>query len=88
MVEHLIMANNSACFHLTEDTSPMMECLLSDLGYLAETGTAEQILNDTYICLPGTDEYMRDFLQIMEFPHNIAANDKIGTSFTITDFQA
>jgi hypothetical protein len=31
-VERLIMENNSACFHLTEDTPPMMEPLLSELG--------------------------------------------------------
>jgi hypothetical protein len=70
-VECLIMANNSSQFCLTEDTPPMKEPLLSGLRYLADTETAEQILNGTYICPPGMDEYTRDFLQIMEHPNNI-----------------
>jgi hypothetical protein len=61
-VERLIMANNAACFHLTEDTPPMTEPLLSDLGYLADTEAVAQILDGTYICPPGTDDYTRDFL--------------------------
>jgi hypothetical protein len=71
-----------------EDTPPMTEPLLSDLGYLADTEAAEQILNGTYICLPGTNEYMRDLLQIIECPHNIVADNKIDTSFATADFQA
>lgn len=65
-----------------------MEPLLSDLGYLAETGAVEQILDSTYICPPGTDEDRRDFLWILKHPLNIEANDKIDTSFTTADFQA
>jgi hypothetical protein len=40
-VERLIMENNLARFHLTEDTPPMTEPLLSELGYLANTEAAE-----------------------------------------------
>jgi hypothetical protein len=61
-VEQLIMANNAAHFHLMEDTPPMTEPLLSDLGYLADTEAVAQILDGTYICPPGTDDYTRDFL--------------------------
>jgi hypothetical protein len=39
-----------------------MEPFLSDLGYLADTGAAKQILDGTYISPPGTDEFMSDFL--------------------------
>ena len=33
-VEQAIMQNNSTRFHLTEDTPPLQDPLLSDLGYL------------------------------------------------------
>jgi hypothetical protein len=81
------MANNAARFRLTEDTPPMTELLLSDLGYLADTEAAAQILEGTYICLPGTDNYTRDFLRILQHPTNVDAADKIDTSFSVSDFQ-
>jgi hypothetical protein len=56
-VERLIMENNSAHFHLTEDTPLMMEPLLLELGYLANTEVAERILAGNYIYPPGTDQY-------------------------------
>jgi hypothetical protein len=86
-VERLIMANNAARFHLTEDTPPMTEPLLSDLGYLADTETAAQILDGTYICPPGTDDYTRDFFRILQRPQNVDALDRIDTSFSVSDFQ-
>jgi hypothetical protein len=81
------MANNAARFCLTEDTPPMTEPLLSDLGYLADTEAAAQILEGTYICPPGTDNYTRDFLRILQRPTNVDAADKIDTSFSVSDFQ-
>jgi hypothetical protein len=87
MVEQLIMANNAAHFRLTEDTPPMTEPLLSDLGYLADTEAAAQILEGTYICPPGTDDYTRDFLRILQCPTNVDVADKIDTSFSVSDFQ-
>jgi hypothetical protein len=85
-VERLIMANNAARFRLTEDTPPMTEPLLSDLGYLADTEAAAQILEGTFICPPGTDDYTRDFLRILQRPTNVDAADKIDTSFSVSDF--
>jgi hypothetical protein len=81
------MANNAARFRLTEDTPPMTEPLLSDLGYLADTEAAAQILEGTYICPPGTDDYTRDFLRILQRPTNVDAADKIDTAFSVSDFQ-
>jgi hypothetical protein len=86
-VEQLIMANNAAHFCLMEDTPPMTEPLLSDLGYLADTEAAAQILDSTYICPPGTDDYTRDFLRILQWPQNVDASDRIDTSFSVSDFQ-
>jgi hypothetical protein len=70
-----------------EDTPPMMEPLLSDLGYLADTEAAAQILDGTYICPPGTDDYTRDFLRILQQPQNVEAEDRFNTSFSVKDFQ-
>jgi hypothetical protein len=65
-VERLIIENNAAHFWLTEDTPPMSEPLLLDLGYLADTSAAEEILQGTYVCPPGTDKYTQDFLQFLQ----------------------
>jgi hypothetical protein len=66
----------------------MMEPLLSDLGYLADTEAAAQILDGTYICPPGINEYTRDFLCILQHPQNVDVNDMIDTSFTVADFKS
>ena len=87
-VERLIIENNAARFRLTEDTPPMSEPLLSDLGYLADTLAAEEILQGTYVCPPGTDEYTQDFLQFLQRSPNVSALDQIDTSFTREDFRA
>ena len=87
-VERLIIENNAAHFWLTEDTPPMSEPLLSDLGYLADTSAAEEILQGTYVCPPGTDEYTQDFLQFLQRSPNVNALDQIDTSFTREDFRA
>jgi hypothetical protein len=56
-VERLIMENNAAHFQLTEDTPPMQDPLLADLGYLADTVAVDQILDGSYVCPPGTDDF-------------------------------
>jgi hypothetical protein len=55
-MECLIIENNSAHFCLTKNTPPMTEPLLSELGYLANTEAAKQILEGTY-------HYTQDFLK-------------------------
>jgi hypothetical protein len=70
-VERLIIENNAAHFRLTEDTPPMSEPLLSDLGYLADTLAAE--------------EYTQDFLQFLQQSPNVNALDQIDTSFNQED---
>ena len=87
-VERLIIENNAARFRLTEDTPPMTEPLLSDLGYLADTPAAEEILQGTYVCPPGTDEYTKDFLHFLQRSPKVNASDQIETTFTSDDFRA
>jgi hypothetical protein len=48
-IERLIIENNSARFRLAENTPPMTEPLLSELGYLSHTEAARQILGGTYV---------------------------------------
>ncbi len=85
-VERLIMENNSAHFHLTEDTPLMMEPLLLELGYLANTEVAERILAGNYIYPPGTDQYTWEFLKYLQCSPTIDAAKLIDTSFSWEDF--
>ena len=65
-VEKVIMENNTKCFRLTENTPPMQEPLLLNLGYLGDTLEAEAILNGTYECPPEVDNYTREFLKCLQ----------------------
>ena len=56
-VERAIIQNNSTRFHLTEGTSAMQEPLLSYLGYFGNMMAAQQILDGTYECPDGVDNY-------------------------------
>ena len=62
-VERAIIQNNSTHFRLTEGTPAMQEPLLSDLGYFGNMTAAQQILDGTYECPDGMDDYTREFLQ-------------------------
>jgi hypothetical protein len=85
-VERLIMENNVACSHPTEDTPPMMEPLLSELGYLANTEAAERILSGNYICPPGTDQDTQEFLKYLQCSPTIDTADQIHTLFSREEF--
>ena len=65
----------------------MQEPLLSDLGYLADTEAAKQILNGTYVCPPGTDNFTCNFLQCLQHPPNGGPEDRILMTFTKDDFR-
>ena len=57
-------------FTLTHDTPPLQEPLRSDLGLLGTTEAAKQILEGTYECPEGVDEFTRDFLTVLQCPAN------------------
>jgi hypothetical protein len=65
-VEAAIMANNEARFRLTEDTPLMQPAFVHDLGYLGCTEAASRILQGTYECPDGTDDYTRLFVTDMQ----------------------
>ena len=87
-VERAIIQNNSTCFHLTEGTPVMQEPLLSDLGYFGDTMVAQQILDGTYECPDGMDDYTREFLQSLQQSRHISPDEQIDTDITKEDFQA
>jgi hypothetical protein len=58
-VEAACIRENTARFSQTEGTPGMMSPLLDDLGYLADTDAAEQILAGTYVVPEGTDKQVR-----------------------------
>ena len=51
-VEQAIMQSNAARFHLTEDTPPLQDPLLSDLSYLSITEASKQMHPGRNLCMP------------------------------------
>jgi hypothetical protein len=62
-MEEACISENIARFCQSEDTPPMMEPLVSDLGYLADTQTAQEILDGTYEPPADLDPYTKLFLR-------------------------
>jgi hypothetical protein len=61
-MEEACIEENIARFSQSQDTPPMMEPLVDQLGYLADTTEAEEILQGTYQPPEGTNYYARLFL--------------------------
>ena len=61
-VEPAIMANNSRRFHLTDDTPFMVEPLVNEVGYLANTPFVQAVLAGDFYSDPRLDSYTNDFL--------------------------
>ena len=81
-MERACIEENDARFSQSEGTPPMTEPLLSELGFLADTPTAWDILNGTYQPTPGTDPYAIQFLQQMHMPDNVKLNPMPITTVT------
>jgi hypothetical protein len=77
----------SARFRLTEDTPPMTEPLLSELGYLGTTAAARQILAGTYVPPPGVDTITRQFLAALQASAPLDPANRISCEITRQDFQ-
>jgi hypothetical protein len=54
-VEDACIHENAARFSQTEDTPSMTYPLIDELGYLAKTEQADEILSGTYQAQDGTD---------------------------------
>ena len=73
-IEDACIAENDSRFSQSEGTPPMIEPLLTDLGYLADTPEAAAILEGSYIPPPETDKYAILFLQELRMPENVRNN--------------
>ena len=80
-VKQAIMQNNSTRFHLTEDTPPLLDPLLSDLGYLSIMEASRQILVGTYVCPPPPPLVWTNSLKISSPVYN-----SLITLHTVTGF--
>ena len=70
-MEFACFQENETQFSQSENTPPMMEPTVSELGYLAETLEADQILQGCYDPPEGTDKYMIELLEELRMPQTI-----------------
>ena len=70
-MENACFEENESRFSQSEATPPMTEPMASELGYLAETPAADQILRGCYEPPKGTDKYMKELLHELRMPQAI-----------------
>ena len=70
-MENACFQENETRFSQSETTPPMQEPMVSELGYLADTPEAEQVLQGCYLPPEGTDKYMKDLLEELRMPQSI-----------------
>ena len=83
-VEDAIMKNNEARFRLTEATPFMQEPLRSEVGFFGATEAAQQMLDGTYECPEGTDEFTRHFVEALKKAND--DRDTISTRISNDDY--
>jgi hypothetical protein len=81
-IELACIQENDSRFSQSENTPPMTEPLLSDLGMLADTEQAQKILEGTYECPPGTDKYAALLINELRMPDNVVGNPVPTTEIT------
>jgi hypothetical protein len=81
MVQAFFKENNTR-FSQTESTPPMQMPLIDDLGYLAETDKAKQVLDGNYDPLMSVDSYTRELLHELRRPEVIRQKGDIRTTIT------
>ena len=64
---------------------PMVEPLVSDLGYLADTDDAQRILDGTYVIPPDLDPYAAKLLHELRMPESIRTQPFILSEVTTED---
>jgi hypothetical protein len=70
-MENACFQENETRFSQSEQTPPMQDLTISDIGYLADTQEAEEILKGSYEAPQGTDKYMKELLNDMHMPQVI-----------------
>jgi hypothetical protein len=84
-VEDAYIQENTARFSQTEGTPGMTEPLLGDLGYLADTEYADEILRGTYPIPEGTCPYAAKLIAELHMPDSIARNGPTSQHVSIQD---
>jgi hypothetical protein len=81
MVKAFFKENDSR-FSQTEDTPPMQSPLVEELGYLADTDFATQVLDGTYEPSPVVDKYARELLHELRIPEVVRKRGPISLIVT------
>jgi hypothetical protein len=76
---------NDSRFSQTELTPPMQAPLVDDLGYLAETDMAEQVLEGTYEPAPEVDQYAKELLHELRRPECVRKQGPISITATAAE---
>jgi hypothetical protein len=76
------LKENDWRFSQTEPTPPMQPPLVNDLGYLAETEMAEQVLEGTYEIPQEVDRHTQELLQELRRPEIVREKGPIHTVVT------
>ena len=84
MVKAFFTENDSR-FSQTENTPPMQAPLVDDLGYLANTHCAEQILDGTYQPSPTVDKYAIELLHELRVPNSVRNHELIPITITTSE---
>jgi hypothetical protein len=73
-IEIACIHENDSRFSQSENTPPMTDPLLSDLGLLAETEQVQEILQGIYVPPPDTDKYAALLIRELKMPNNVINN--------------
>ncbi len=84
-MEDACITENSSRFSQAESTPLMIEPLVSDIGYLADTDAAESILEGTYKIPDDLDPYAVNLIQELHMPNSICNTPFIVAEVTTAD---
>ena len=78
-IEQGCAIENASKYRQTESTPCMQGQLATDLGYLGDTASAQQILEGTYTPPAGTDQYTTEYLQHLQYDPKAHINPPVAT---------
>jgi hypothetical protein len=87
-IEAVAARENDSWFSQSENTPPMPEPLLSELGYCGDGSQVSNILDGTYEPSPGTDHYAGLLLQQMVMPASIRDGPKTSSTISMAEHQS
>jgi hypothetical protein len=87
-MENACIHENISRFSQSHDTPPMVEPLVDDLGFLADTTEAQSILDGTYQAPPGLSHYAALLLRELRMPDNVRLHPMSAVTVTPTTNRA